>query len=120
MDDGRLSLKFNLTILNHEIAKNIIDTLPRGVKSNFIAEAVVAYWNSQGGIIDIRKYKTKSERKNDNNIPNAVETTNTIINATNQNENKSPSSIVIETNQVYYEEDLELSELLKNGLNSFF
>lgn len=129
---GKICLGFNMGNPDHEQVKKILDSLPKGAKSNFIVAAVLEYWVRHDKVIDARDYrKSVSGMKigltgyaGDEELPEKVSTASPI--AMPQASAVSADTKVLASDPMLSdggnnqrEEDEKLEEILKKGLKSF-
>lgn len=129
---GKICLGFNMGNPDHEQVKKILDSLPKGAKSNFIVAAVLEYWVRHDKVIDARDYrKSVSGMKigltgyaGDEELPKKVSAASPIAMpqaSAVSADNETPVSDLAPTDggNDQSENDEKLEAILMKGLNSF-
>lgn len=129
---GKICLGFNMGNPDHEQVKKILDSLPKGAKSNFIAVAVLEYWIRHDKVIDARDYRknglgTKialAVYAGDDELPEKMSTAfqTAMPQASSVSaDNETPVSDLAPTDggNDQSENDEKLEAILMKGLNSF-
>lgn len=128
---GKICLGFNMGNPDHEQVKKILDSLPKGAKSNFVVAAVLEYWVLHDNVIDVRDYRKHSVVKrlmdgcadDDKLLKKAFAaphiTKRQMSSVAADSEASSSDSVPADSGNDQSGEDEKLEQILLQGLNSF-